>query len=69
MPLNGDKAAEVLVGLEQSVVVGEDRGSQCQGLGRQLLLLCSPQYVLCMNRRMVGLGKACLHRPDQGLQA
>lgn len=49
MPLNGDKAAEVLVGLEQSVVVGEDRGSQCQGLGRQLLLLCSQQCVLCMN--------------------
>ena len=49
VPLSGDKATEVLVGLGQSVVVGKDRGSQCQGLGRQLLLLCCLQYVPCMN--------------------
>lgn len=30
MPLSGDKATEAFMQLEQSEVVGEDRGSQCQ---------------------------------------
>lgn len=46
--LNGHKATEAFVGLEQSAVVDEDRGSQCCGLCRQFLLH-GPQDVPCMS--------------------
>lgn len=46
--LNGHKATEAFVGLEQSAVVDEDRGGQCCGLCRQFLLH-GPQDVPCMS--------------------